>query len=66
MRRVLAAAVITVALQASVMAQTAAGSSGCTVITRAAADGIAGRIQADDSAIRPPSERSSCGVRIMT
>ena len=42
MRRVLAAAVITVALQASVMAQTAAGSSGCTVITRAAADGIAG------------------------
>jgi hypothetical protein len=54
MKRVLAAAVITVALPASAMAQTAAGSAGCTVITQAAADGIAGRIQADDSAIRQP------------
>ena len=42
------------ALPVSAIAQTTSGSAGCTVITQAAADGVAARIQADDSSIRDP------------
>ena len=53
MKTVLTAFVV-LALPASTMAQIASGSDGCTVITQAAANGIAARIQADDNTIRQP------------
>ena len=48
------AAVVMMALPASAMAQAASGSDGCAVITQAAANGVAARIQADDNTIRQP------------
>ena len=63
MKHVLAAPMILtlaiLALPESASAQTASGSAGCTVITQAAANGVAARIQADDSSIRDPMSVTS-------
>lgn len=56
MRRLLVASVASVALALSgpASADTTSGSPNCTVVTQAAADTVAARIQADDSSIRDP------------
>jgi len=47
-------AVLALAVAGAAHADTAAGSANCSVITQAAADAVAGRIQADDGNIRAP------------
>jgi hypothetical protein len=47
-------AVVVLAVPGPAIAQSASGSAGCTVITQAAADGVAARIQSDDGTIRDP------------
>ncbi|USQ74274.1 hypothetical protein NF552_24160 (plasmid) [Roseomonas mucosa] len=55
-----AALLMLTALPGYAMAQAAnQGSQGCAVITQAAIDGAAARIQADDASIRPPQSVTS-------
>ena len=59
MKPIAVATILLLAMSPTAFADTTSGSSSCTVITQAAADAVANRIQSDDNNIKPPMSVTS-------